>query len=352
MLKFLCFFFLSIFILVCCKSYTHTYTHYVISFENLPPKIQVFIIFYLTSCRCEQTLECLQALRELAQTSTQLRALVKATAETQAKKLGTCLFYYVKAHELEYCVSTVLRYAQRFTCLPQVTKAFARALKYDVYKMYGTSNFIRDLNTQLFCTLTQGDKVLARFLLEAGASVCACTQNAEQKTVLMLACEHADVNLANFLLKNNAWVNACDIWGNTALMVVAGNPAKFNLVQLLLSYNADVNVQNSTGITALMAAASTKNNIPIIRLLLNNGARVNTQNIHGCTALIFSAALGACDTVRLLLAYGAHIHTKANDGTTALVQAKRQNQQAVVGLLQAVHKHKQRHHKQQLCLTQ
>src|SRR5260370_37119398 len=81
------------------------------------------------------------------------------------------------------------------------------------------------------------------------------TADDEGRTVLMWACESADVKTVVDLSRSGADVRAKDRQGRTALMY-AGARQSPEIVDALLHSNARVNEQNASGQTALHFAAS------------------------------------------------------------------------------------------------
>ena len=102
----------------------------------------------------------------------------------------------------------------------------------------------------------------------------------DKTTPLMLACQYHYVPAINYLLENNAEVNAQDIYGQTAInnLLKNGILRKHSdldyIVSMLIESGADVNLADNAGLTPLHYA-SVLQALPIIENLVDNGADVN-----------------------------------------------------------------------------
>ncbi len=143
----------------------------------------------------------------------------------------------------------------------------------------------------------------------------------EGQTPLHLAVIQGEDNIANYLLKEGASVNAKDSSGATALHE-AVRYGQTNIVEKLLNAGADVNAQDAMGKTPLLIITPEENQFPIYELLLTNGARINATDSFGDTALhIASLTEAKTDVLEYLVSKGADINERNKKGVTPLAQA-------------------------------
>ena len=106
------------------------------------------------------------------------------------------------------------------------------------------------------------------FLLEQnGAATAVNTADNRKKTPLFLACKHAHVECAKFLLKHKANPNSTAQGGLTPLHVCAMCPTG-ELAQALLEVGADVNKPDDNHITPLHNAGALLSFLTCLRLRL------------------------------------------------------------------------------------
>jgi ankyrin repeat protein len=149
---------------------------------------------------------------------------------------------------------------------------------------------------------------------------------ANDATLLHVAAEVGDLELAKVLLARGADVKASNGIGRTPLHEAAANnrPA---MVEFLLSKGAPVN--DNSHLQPLHLAAEQGHN-KVVEVLLAKGADLHRpSSYYGLTALTLAAQAGHLDTVRLLLAKGAD----AKKDVGALHRAALSGQRDVVALL-------------------
>lgn len=111
-------------------------------------------------------------------------------------------------------------------------------------------------------------------------------------TPLVVACARMDFEKVEYLVKNNADVNAKELnkygnyYNNTPLMLACANGDE-KTVKYLIENNADVNGLGRNMNTPLMFACN-RGNIRIINYLLKEGANPDSLNIYTQTALDFA----------------------------------------------------------------
>lgn len=186
------------------------------------------------------------------------------------------------------------------------------------------------------------------------------TADDEGRTVLMWACESADVAAVRELISSGADIRAKDRQGRTALMYAAGRQSA-EIVDALLHSDTGVNEQDSSGKTALHFAASLASPIwfnpvadypepptasfwpnlapppkpkpEVVALLFAAGADSNAADSSGATPMMYAAEVGTAEVLGGLLAARADLNAKDGEGRTALMYAADHCQTEFVRLL-------------------
>jgi len=158
-------------------------------------------------------------------------------------------------------------------------------------------------------------------------------------TALILACQYGFVDMATFLIDNNAELDLQEDNGKTALMVSAG--ASEELFNLLLSKEANPNIKTNDGTTALTQACigilMEKVSLEVVQTLINKGANVDeaptSGRAEGYTCLMTAARNDQPELVKILIKNGADVNKMAKDGNTALSLAEKEEDQEMITLL-------------------
>ena len=190
--------------------------------------------------------------------------------------------------------------------------------------------------TPLHHAAEKGTPAIVRTLLEAGAQVDMRASGYDVDwgwdwTPLHLAAENnPDEEVARVLLEAGADVNARAYYGQTPLILAAGN-ANPAVAALLLEAGADVNAREWMGRTALHEAAASNENVAMIDLLLEAGADLQAVGsraeeymriyspLDGVTPL-HAAAAGSRNpaVVTALIRAGAEVDTGRPPGAAAV----------------------------------
>ena len=110
-------------------------------------------------------------------------------------------------------------------------------------------------------------------LIEAGADI--NKKDGDERTPLIIATMHHQIEVLNKLIAKNADLNQIDDMGYTALMWASFgyHEKSIELVRILIAANADLNIQGAYGRTALDCANSKWGNEEIIKVLKDAGAQ-------------------------------------------------------------------------------
>jgi ankyrin repeat protein len=159
-------------------------------------------------------------------------------------------------------------------------------------------------------------------------------------TALILAANYNFGDIAKFLIENGADIDLQAKNGTSPLMAAAGSSEE--IVKLLIEKGADVNAKNERGTTAFTASItgilSERVTTAVPKLLLEKGANVDEApqkgRAEGYTVLMMAARNQHPDLVQFLIDHGANINAEAKDGSTPLSLAKKEEDDAMIELLQ------------------
>ena len=178
------------------------------------------------------------------------------------------------------------------------------------------------------------DEAQVRSALETRPELVQCSDTRrffEGFTPLHHACANGREEVARLLLKHGADVAARRNDGWTPLHVAALSGHEV-MVRLLLEHGAEVDAQND-GWTPLQHAAA-RGHEKVARLLLERGAKVDPQDKYDdWTPLHRASNAGHEKVARLLLEHGADRGVQSSKGETARDVAQRNDEAAVVTLL-------------------
>ncbi|XP_052000208.1 B-cell lymphoma 3 protein [Xyrauchen texanus] len=122
-------------------------------------------------------------------------------------------------------------------------------------------------------------------------------RNYEGLTPLHLAVQNGDKMLAKIVLDSGAEINAGDNKSGRSPLIHAVENNSNDMVNLLIESGCDVNAQSYSGNTALHSACG-RGQIEIVRILLKNGADSSVKNNHNDTAIMVAKNKKVSDVLR------------------------------------------------------
>jgi len=173
----------------------------------------------------------------------------------------------------------------------------------------------------LLVKATTNDLPGLKNLLAAGASIHAHT--ADGTTALMEAADHGSLDVATFLLSNNAAIDETNNYAWTALMFAARHP-NLDMIALLHKYHASLDLKNSNGATPAVIAQAAGQTAVVTQLQSYTTVSLTapaTGNDQLGQNLIVAASDDKLDVFQHLLQQGASINSITGDGTTSLMDA-------------------------------
>ncbi|ELR21944.1 ankyrin repeat-containing protein [Acanthamoeba castellanii str. Neff] len=172
-----------------------------------------------------------------------------------------------------------------------------------------------DGELSVFATQSRDVGVLVDVLVDAGCPVNAVNETG--KTLLHVACQDRDADLAEALLRHaDVDVNLADAvgWAERSLRLrcrpaAPPSPPRPGLASMLLSRQANVNA-TATDPRPEEDKKEKSKVVSFMRKLIKSGADVNAKDARGWTALHAVCASSHLEAVGLLLAHGANVNAR------------------------------------------
>ena len=137
--------------------------------------------------------------------------------------------------------------------------------------------------------------------LTSGADIEFIKDTTTKMTPLMWAIKNYKIDIAKYLIKAGADVNAKDKKGNTPLHYVSIDYDRYNkqigLAEALIEAGANVNAKDVKGNTPLHYVE----NVLLAEILIEAGANVNAENKKGQTPLMMATGRGKLELVKYLV---------------------------------------------------
>lgn len=173
-----------------------------------------------------------------------------------------------------------------------------------------------DAKTPLIVASEQGFKGHVKILIAAGADV--AKKDRDGQTALAYAAENGHCVVARMLLEAGATIQDVNRRCVESLLISASRHNFVQLVKPLIAAGADLSTKDRDGQTALAYAAE-EGHCEIACILLEAGATVHdTTNRYTKTPLISASEGGYVELVELLIKVGAQVECQDKFGETAL----------------------------------
>jgi ankyrin repeat protein len=183
--------------------------------------------------------------------------------------------------------------------------------------------------TGLMFAVQNGNLPMMKLLMASGANPDKMPSNG--RTALITAVRSGWTDIAEFLIREGADINLADPSKMTPLMHAIATDS-FYVADLLLYYDADIQLVRKDGVDALMLACYL-GRFALVRELVDAGALPDRQDDEGRTAMHYAVESGCLKCIEILLAAGAPTETKTNSGYTPLSLAVAKNKFAAARTL-------------------
>ncbi|KAL7874415.1 hypothetical protein SRHO_G00053850 [Serrasalmus rhombeus] len=157
-------------------------------------------------------------------------------------------------------------------------------------------------NALHLCCEHSQDRCLSVILAHLAHSPCCPSafldsRNYEGLTPLHLAVQEGNKKLAKMLLDSGADINAVDIKSGRSPLIHAVENNCMEMVNFLIENGCNVNAQSYSGNTALHSACG-RGEVEAVRVLLKNGADSSLKNYHNDTAVMVAKNKKVSDVLR------------------------------------------------------
>ncbi|EAY21336.1 hypothetical protein TVAG_167110 [Trichomonas vaginalis G3] len=146
-----------------------------------------------------------------------------------------------------------------------------------------------------------------------GKFFCVDVNDKDNRTPLSIACEMGNYDAVDFLVSNfDAFIDACDVKGNSPLLYAAAN-GHADIVLYLLKHNPQ-KLLNNMGQSALHLT----NSVEVLNIFIQMNANTNLLDLRNRTPLHYNAARGNTKLIEVLLENGADCNIRDKEGFTPL----------------------------------
>ena len=172
---------------------------------------------------------------------------------------------------------------------------------------------------EIFDAVKTNDLDAVRSLVRADPGTVRQTDDTGH-TPLHCAAVHNRADIARFLLKNGADVNAAAHRSKTPLHYAATNDFT-PVVEVLLMHDASLELRDNYGRTALLLCARERGGPGTAKLLIEAGADINAKDRFESIPLELAAWRGKSAFVNLLIEYGAEVPVTGRQANLMLMMA-------------------------------
>jgi ankyrin repeat protein len=188
-----------------------------------------------------------------------------------------------------------------------------------------------DVDQTIFSAVTDHSMPRLKRFVEQNPRSAIFARNESDQTALHLAAKQGNLGMVEFLLRNEAVINAEDDDDRLPLhyAVISGSAS---VVYALIRRGADRTAKDGRGLSSrdLCNSSST-----LVAWFLDNGPNLEVKNADGWPALCLFASRRDVMAVRTLLDLGANINSIGPDLYTPLFEACKQNHEEMLQLLLA-----------------
>lgn len=182
----------------------------------------------------------------------------------------------------------------------------------------GIHEYLENRNLpELHKAVIQADMEKIQKLVKAGVPLEAKDKKGE--TALFYALDRNLVNIARFLIQNNADVNVNNTKGRYAIQSAIANN-QYDLVKMMLDHGLEIEFPKQGGTVLTFASSQTPSNFKLIQLFIERGVKINLKDKYHYTALMYLTIKESpnLDIIKYLIKKGADLNAKDNAGRSIL----------------------------------
>lgn len=180
-------------------------------------------------------------------------------------------------------------------------------------------DFNMSISKAFAASISKGDIVLTKYLLENGADINTICGICYQQTAIHTALEYSYFDIFDLLFEKDAKVDGINSFGRTLLHSVA-HTGNVPIAEKLIQKGLDINAQDNDGATPVIYAAS-NGFFDMFKMLVDKGADLSIKENDGSGVLMSAVEFGNIDIINFLLDRKCDVNIKNNDNDTPLIFA-------------------------------